>query len=265
MSKNDFILHYPEFFVADFREETLWLQFSGNFFHNIQSFDKRDFFKEYLDELALETQIKTVVFHSAFSETGQDEYLKFFLFECPEEELGHFGFTNSMNRYDLLRFCNLIDWTILKIMAMNKMFIHICTGDVISLFMNISLACDYRIVTRDTVFHNIYQQIGMLPKGGAAYMLDRCIGPVRTAKLLHLPRVDASQALAADIVDEVVDKKELERRAMELALQFNDMPAETLFGLKRLRNHQMEDFKDYLAYETEQILKIRQKKGFAEG
>jgi enoyl-CoA hydratase/carnithine racemase len=265
MNNSDLIVSYPEFFVAEFREDVLWLQFSGNFFHNFQSFDIKDFLHDYFEKLAQARDIKTVVFHSAYSESGNDEYLRFFLFDCPEQELGHFGFSNTMNRYELHRFCNMVDQTILDILNMDKIFIHICTGDVISLFMNISLSCDYRIISNNTVFHNIYQEVGMLPKGGAPFILSRIIGSGKTKKLLLQPQITAQEALAIGIADDIVSPDQLEDQAIMIAHQFNNISNKTLFGMKKLANYHLKGLKDYLEYETEQILKIGQKKNFGEG
>lgn len=264
MSKSDFVVSYPEFFVADFRGETLWLRFAGNFFHNFQSFDRTDFLHEYFKELAKEKDIKTVVFHSAFSASGNDEYLHFFLYDCPERELGHFGFSNTMNRYELHRFCNMVDQTVLDILNMNKMFIHICTGDVISLFMNLSLACDYRIISTSTVFHNVYQDIGMLPKGGGPFILSRIIGAFKTKQLLLQPQITTAEALANGIADVAVPSADLEKHALEVVSAYNDIPEQTLLGMKRLVNFDLQGLKEYLQFETEQIIKIGQKKNFGQ-
>nr|WP_319396500.1 enoyl-CoA hydratase/isomerase family protein [uncultured Desulfobacter sp.] len=262
MNNPDLIVSYPGFFVSEFREDTLWLKFSGNFFHNAINFDRMDFLHDYFEVLANADEIKTVVIHSGFSESGSDEYLKFFLFECPERDLGHFGFSNTMDRYELHRFCNVIDQTILDIQAMDKMFINICSGEVLSLFMNIALACDYRIITSDTSFYNIYHEIGMLPKGGAPFILGRTVGPGQAKKLLLQDRITAQQSLENHIVDDVVVPEDLEDTVQETIVRFNDLPAQSLFGVKRLVNFNFAELKNYLAYETEQIWKIAQNKKF---
>lgn len=263
MNNSDLIVSYPGFFVSEFREDALWLKFSGNFFHNTISFDRMDFLHDYFAALAEEYEIKTVVIHSGFSESGSDEYLKFFLFECPERDLGHFGFSNTMNRYELHRYCNVIDQTILDILTMDKMFIHICTGEVLSLFMNIALACDYRIITSDTVFHNVYHEIGMLPKGGAPFILGRTVSPGKAKELLLQDRISARQALDNHIVEDMVAPDALDTRVLEMIHQYNALPAQTLFGVKRLVNFKFDELKTYLEYETEQILKIGQDKNFS--
>lgn len=104
-----------------------------------------------------------------------------------------------MDRYDLHRFCNIIDQTVLDIVSMNKRVIHICGGDVLSLFMNISLACDYRSITTDTVFHNVFQEIGMLPKGGAPFFPSRTVGPGKAReRLLPNPNISAEDKFRPD-------------------------------------------------------------------
>ena len=262
MTNSDLIVSYPGFFVSEFREEALWVKFSGNFFHNFLSFDNRDFLHDFFERLAANREINTVVIHSAFHESGSDEYMRFFLFECQERDLGHFGFSNTMDRYDLHRYCNLIDRTVLDIFNMNKMVIHICGGDVLSLFMNISLACDYRIVAADTVFHNIFHEIGMLPKGGGPFFLSRAIGASRAKSLLMQQRITAEEALANNIADLVVPPEEMETAAMDLVRRFSQIPAPTLGGLKRLANYALRELENYLEYETREIIKIGHREDF---
>ncbi len=264
MNNSDLIVSYPGFFVSEFRQDSLWLKFSGNFFHNILSFDRMDFLHDYFTALAEEAQIKTVVIHSGFSESDTDEYMRFFLFDCPERDLGHFGFSNTMSRYELHRFCNIVDQTILDILAADKMFIHICAGDVLSLFMNISLFCDWRIITDDTVFHNIYHEIGMLPKGGSPFMFSRAMGPAKAKELLLQPRITARQAKETGIVEDVVPRQDLDARVMETVQRFNGVPDPTLLGIKRLVNFDIRDIKAYLEFETGQILKIGQEQDFSD-
>jgi enoyl-CoA hydratase/carnithine racemase len=157
----------------------------------------------------------------------------------------------------LNRFCNIIDQTILSIMEMDKIVIHICSGDVLSLFMNVSLACDYRIVGSDTVFHNVYQEIGMLPKGAAPYFLRHAIGAGRTKELLLMhQRITARQAFENGIAERIVPPEELESVAADVAAKFSLLPEQTLAGTKRLTNFPLQQFKEYLEFETDQILRI---------
>jgi 2-(1,2-epoxy-1,2-dihydrophenyl)acetyl-CoA isomerase len=256
MKNSDLIETYPGFFVSELHEDTLRLKFSGNFFHNATSFDQRDFISDYFERISHTREIKTIVLHSAYNESGIDEYLHFFLFECPER-LCHSGFSNTMDRYELHRFCNFIDQTILNIVELDKIVIHICRGNVLSLFMNISLACDFRIAATDTVFYNIFKEIGMLPKGGGPFILSKMLGLAKAKELLLLKnQIAATQALEYGIVDLIVPPENLEETAMKIACDFGNNQDGTLRGVKRLANYSIKDLNEYLKFETEEIIKV---------
>jgi enoyl-CoA hydratase/carnithine racemase len=262
---NKYEVNYPDFMVAELKEDSLWIKFSGNFFHNFISFDNRDFLHDYLTEVSKDINIKTIVIESSYSESGSDEYLRFFLMECPNINPDHFGFTNTMDKYELHRFCNIIDQTILDIVNMDAFVIHVCSGDVLSLFMNISLACDYKIISSDTVFHNIYQEIGMLPKGGAPFFLSNLIGWSKAKELLLMkPLISAKEAFENKIADKVIPLKDLEKAIVEISQQFKNINKKTLSGTKKLTNYSLNDLKAYLKFETEEIVKIGQQENFGD-
>lgn len=251
------VVSYPGFFVSEFREDSLWLKISGNFFHNIISFEHRDFLHDFFQQISLDASVKTVVIHSSFHESGSDEYIRFFLMERIEGDSLNFGFPCNIERYDLHRFCNTTARTVLDIVNMNKMVIHICGGDLLSLFISISMACDYRIISSDTVFHNVFQEIGMLPNGGAPFFLSKTIGGSRAKELLLLKQViTAKESLENGIADRVVAPEDLESTAMDCARKFSQIPWQTLLGVKKLTNYSLYDLKYYLEYETEEIIKI---------
>jgi 2-(1,2-epoxy-1,2-dihydrophenyl)acetyl-CoA isomerase len=254
MKNKELLENYPDFFVSEIIDDTLWLRFSGNFFHNIIDFDRTDFLSEYFERISKSEAIKTVILHTSFSESGTDEYFRFFLFECPER---NFGYINSMTRYELHRFCNIIDRMILDIAKMEKIVIHICCGNSLSLFMGISLCCDYRIIGNDTIFYNAFHEIEMLSKGGSCFFLTQMLGASKAKELLLLNRqITADQAFQQGISDLVVKPDKLEEEAMRVALCFSKVPYQTLIGVKQLINYSVGELKEYLKLETSAITRI---------
>ena len=116
----------------------------------------------------------------------------------------------------------------------------------------------------ETIFHNLHQEISMLPKGGAAYFLSKTIGEAKAKQYLLQRYISASEVLVANIANEAVDSKDLQNRAMEMANYHNTLPPDTLMGMKKLANYNQRDLENYLQYETELIVKLGQKKGFGE-
>ena len=142
-------------------------------------------------------------------------------------------------------------------MNLNKIVVHATSGEVISLYLNVSLACDYRIIADNTVFQNPFLELGLLPKGGGPFFISKKLGFSKAYEFYLLNKeIPAYEALRLGIVDRVVSFKELEREALELSHRFCQIPSPTLTGFKRLLNYSMKDLEDYLAFENDEFMKI---------
>jgi len=75
--------------------------------------------------------------------------------------------------YDIARIYNSINQLILMIHGINKMVIPADNGEALSLFLNISLACDYRIIGDKTLFQYPTLELGLVPKGGGIFFLTK--------------------------------------------------------------------------------------------
>lgn len=252
MSDSDLIRRYPEFFVSEIHQEVLWLRFSGNFFHNLTSFDKRDFLGDYFQRIKKSDHIKTVIFQTNYSESGVDDYVEFFLSHTDEASL--FGGTRLL---EINKLSNIINQTIINVIELNKFTIQICQGACLSIFMNLGFACDYRIVCDNTVFYNAFKKIGGLPLGGGPFFLTKLLGRSRANQLLLLDdEVNAARSLELGIVDKVVPLADLEETAMRAAQKISQLQPRTLGGVKRLTNFSLQELKVYLARETDELQRV---------
>jgi enoyl-CoA hydratase/carnithine racemase len=257
MAKSELALSYPGFFNAETMGKVVILRFSGNFFHNCIDFDKKDFFTDYLKKVGSAEDINTVILHSAYSETGENEYLKFFLGEHEKRPMAHFGFSSFMGTNEINRYCNFLDQFVLELIQINKFTIHVCRGDVLTQSMNVALACDHRIIGDDTVFHNIFQKVGTLPKGGSIYFMERLLGRSKTMQLLLLqPHIHAAEVLQNGLVDRVVAAANIEKEAMKVAETVQEMARGTVAGIKRLTRVPLKELESYLDRETAEITRV---------
>ncbi len=252
MTDSGLIRRYPDFFVSEIHQEILWLRFSGNFFHNITSFDKRDFLGDYFQRVKKNDYIKTVVFETNYSESGVDEYVDFFLSHTDEASL--FGGTRLL---EINKLSNIINQTLINMLELNKFTIQLCQGATLSIFMNIGFACDYRIVGENTVFHNAFKKIGGLPLGGGSFFLSKLLGRSRANQLILLEdEIPAEKALELGIVDRVVPQSALESTALQAAQKISQVQPRTLSGVKRLTNFSVQELKVYLARETDELQRV---------
>src|SRR6266508_498574 len=83
--------------------------------------------------------------------------------------------------------------------------------------MAISLACDLRVAAVGASFRMAFVAVGLVPDTGATWLLPRAIGTARAAEMALTGRpVDAAEALAWGLVNEVVPDSDLLARALEV-------------------------------------------------
>ena len=235
------------FFSAEKVEEVLILRFLNNFLPRSTDLNARDTVLDYIDRVSKNDSIKLIMIIGSPVKKGRDEYIEFFQ-QVLKSKMG----LNAIHRM-----CNVVNQFILKIVDSNKFVVHVNSGNVISLLLNISLACDYRIVADNTIFQNPYFELGVVPKGGGAFFLPKMLGFSKAYEILLSARdITAQEALRLGIVDKVVPFHELEEVSLKTAKGFGQKPAHLLSGIKRLINYSIKDLEDYLKVENEMLLRI---------
>jgi len=208
--------------------------------------DKKALF-DYLDLISSRSEIKVLLIRGAPVKMGYEDYKAFY------RRMIHSG----MNQEHIERFFNAVSQFVLKLVGLNKMVVHADSGKVILLYMNISLACDYRIITDNTVFLNPNLKLGLVPKGGGVFFLSKILGSRKTSEiLLSGEDITAAEALELGIVDKVVPVNEFSEAAIKAAQVYVEKPANYLSGIKRLLNYDIRTLADCLETENELLRRI---------
>ena len=154
------------------------------------------------------------------------------------------------------RVCNVLDQLILNIANLNKFVIHADSSKHIPLFLNLSFACDYRIIASYSVYRKAYLNMGNLPKGGCAYFLEKMLGYSKTKKILLTNReISALEALQLGIVDQVVSINDFKYTVTQVSKQTAQLPGTAVSNIKKLVNHSINGLEDYLKFESNEFLK----------
>jgi 2-(1,2-epoxy-1,2-dihydrophenyl)acetyl-CoA isomerase len=163
----------------------------------------------------------------------------------------------EMDKNALWRMVTAYDQFIMKIVESGKFFISVGYGEMISQDFHVALACDYRMVADDTVIHKPYLDLGLVPKGGGAYFLEKRLGHGRACEiLLSNKTISAHEALELGLVNEVVPCEALEYAALKKAQYFARQPASSLSGTKKLLNYSLKDLKESLKLENRTLVNI---------
>ena len=99
----------------------------------------------------------------------------------------------------------------------------------------LTLACDLRIASDDAKFGQPEILLGVIPGAGGTQRLPRLVGVGRAKELIYSGRmVDAQEALAIGLVNQVVPAAEVYERAVALAEKYASGPSVALMAAKQV-------------------------------
>ena len=236
-----------DFFKGEIIGSVLVLNFKDNLMFRATSLKTKSTIIDYLDQLSRTEAIKVLLVVSSPNKAGREEYCKFY----------NQVIQSALDINAVHKLFHAVDDLILKIKEINQIVIHADSGNVLPLFLNISLACDYRIVADNTVFQNPCLEYGLVPKGGGAFFLSKMLGASGALRLLLSEEdITADEALKLGLVDEIVAVNELRNAAFKVAEDFARKPARSLRCCKRLLNYSFKELREYLEFETDELTKM---------
>lgn len=119
-------------------------------------------------------------------------------------------------------------------------------GPTAGIGCSLALAADFCVASETAYFLQAFVNIGLVPDGGASWMLPRLIGRARAAEMMMLgERVPAAKALEWGMIHKVVSDDALDAEAFALAERLAAGPTVAL-GLIRQGLHQASG-SDYVA------------------
>jgi 2-(1,2-epoxy-1,2-dihydrophenyl)acetyl-CoA isomerase len=236
-----------DYFSVKTIKDVAILSFKEDFLIRIPDLSIRDNIINCLSNLSENDSIKVIVLAGSPDKIGKDEYFRFYR-QASKSAIGY--------EY-IQRMYNVVDQIVLAIMGARQIVINSNSGKVISIFLNMSLACDYRIVADNTIFQNPYIDLGTIPKGGGVFFISRKVNSGKAYEILLSEKdITAQDALKLGIVDRVVPLEKLEESAIKVAHWFSRKPARTLEGVKKLLNRSKEGIIESLEIENQEIDKI---------
>ena len=237
--------HDFDFFSARMEPPILYISFRHNLLAHLMNISCREVMFDFYKHVIGSGNIKVIVVNSDFTNTGCDAYARFI--DRTSRESTHL---------DLHRLINMTHQLIRGILAMDQFVIHVSCGHVISLFLNISMACDYRIASKDTVFCKPYLDLGVVPLGAGPFFISKTAGIGNAWDILLGNRdIPAEKALEMGLVDHIAPHEEISRATRKIAERYSQAPLKTITGLKRLINFNRQNIDGYFEMEKTQMLK----------
>ena len=126
---------------------------------------------------------------------------------------------------------------ILKTRTIAKPVIAAVNGPAVGIGCSFALAADLIVASRSAYFLLAFVNIGLGLDGGASQTLAARVGHTRAFEIAYLgERITAEQALAWNMINEVVDDEQLQDRVSELAARLAAGPPGSYATIKRTIN-----------------------------
>jgi 2-(1,2-epoxy-1,2-dihydrophenyl)acetyl-CoA isomerase len=140
-------------------------------------------------------------------------------------------------------------------------------GAVAGAGVGLALSLDVTVASAKTVFTLAYTGIGASPDGGSTYHLTRMVGARKALELIYgNDVVNAEQALALGLVNEVVEPEQLPARLQALAAKLASGPTRAYANARKLVQHSSNNsLPQQLHMEAEGIIASARTADFVEG
>jgi 2-(1,2-epoxy-1,2-dihydrophenyl)acetyl-CoA isomerase len=110
--------------------------------------------------------------------------------------------------------------------TMPKPVVAAVNGPAVGAGLGLALCCDLRVMARSAFLSCIFSQVALVPDTGTTVALLRALGHAHGYEAAVTGRrIGAEEALAARLVNDVVEDEELQARARERARTLADGPA----------------------------------------
>ena len=148
----------------------------------------------------------------------------------------------------------------LRLFELAKPTIAALPGAAAGAGMCIALACDIRIGGTSAFYAPGYAAVGLSGDYGGSWQLTQLVGPAKAKEIYFTGRrVQAEEALALGLLNEIVADDDLPARTKELAAQIANGPPLAIRYMKQNINRATQaDFKTCLDWEADRLVRVAQ-------
>jgi enoyl-CoA hydratase/carnithine racemase len=184
---------------------------------------------------ALNDQVQEEIRAAAAEAGGRDDVAAVLLYGGPEvfaagadvKQMQQYSYTDMVDRSAALQ------RSLTDVARIPKPTVAAITGYALGGGLELALCCDFRVCAQDARLGQPEILLGIIPGAGGTQRLPRLIGPSRAKDLIFSGRfVEADEALAIGLVDQVVPAGDVEEAARSLMRRYVGGPSYALRAAK---------------------------------
>ncbi|MBI5967137.1 MAG: enoyl-CoA hydratase [Deltaproteobacteria bacterium] len=161
----------------------------------------------------------------------------------------------------------LVFKVVLAIADLEKPVIAAVNGPAVGVAFNMVLACDIIVASEEASFSEIFVRIGLIPDGGAHFLLPRIVGLAKAKELIYTGKIiSAKEAETLGLVNQVVPPDKLTSTVLERANNLANGPTRAIGMAKKILNLSFQSsLAEIIEMETEKQTLLRETEDHKEG
>lgn len=229
-------------------DDVALVTFKPNTLEILTNNEAKDAFLSTFSTIADSRKIRGVVITTSPEYTGDKDFKRLTTYILETSE--NFGQQIAINRLK-----NSIAQLVNHFINITKPTVSALNGDIGQVLFGISLACDFRYATPNTIFHLPTVKLGLPTAGILAFYLVHNIGLPRSIDiLLTKTSLSAPEVHDLGLLTDVTTDEELIKRCIEKLNDINQYPSYAISGMKRLLRPDTNEISKFIDRAFEEFL-----------
>ena len=203
-----------------------------------------------LDKLENDKNISAILFLNETEALGSTAYSKYLNKTKSIRLSTEWDSSRQLNDQKRSRQIVIINRLILKLIHSNKIIIIGMTGEIVTPFLGVSLAADFRFVSENCIFLLSHADLDIHPSGGLPYFLPRYLGYSKAAHILYaVDKVTPQEALELELISKIITGGNFEEQIINEINETLIKKENLIKCTKRLMAFNFNDVEKYLSIE----------------